>query len=161
VLTPRLLAPYLALLVCGSVSAAEPPPADTRSVTDRIKELKPAAADPADPPVRKLQKERFNARLGAAKIQLAARQAGAAAPLDLTAVVDRLALDGAELEDKPADRVKWLRLRVDALKDQERLAKAQAKQGGILELDALLITAARADAEIDLIRLQDSLNQKK
>ncbi|MDB5313518.1 MAG: hypothetical protein JWO38_7720 [Gemmataceae bacterium] len=142
---------------------AEPPaaPADTRSVTDRIGELKPVPADPADGPVRKLQKESFNARLGAAKIQLAAVRAGAAARLDLTGLVDRLAVNGADLEDKPADRVKWFQLRVDALREQERMAKSRADVGGILQMDALLITAARADAEVDLLRLRDSLKEKK
>ena len=153
----------LTFLVAAPGIRADPPaaPAETRSVADRLGDLKPVPADPADTPVRKLLKERYNARLQAAKIQLAAVRAGAAARLNLTGLIDRLALDGAELEDKPADRVKWLQLRLDALREQERLAKARADQGALLEMDALLLTAARAEAELDLVRLQEAVKEKK
>lgn len=142
---------------------SDPPaaPVEARPVLERIADLKPVPAASEDSPLRKLQKERFNARLGAAKIQLSAVRAGAGSRLDMTALVDRLAVNGADLEDKLADRVKWLQLRLDALREQEKMAKAQANNGRLLEMDAFLITAARADAEIDLLLLTDILKVKK
>ena len=153
----------LGLFVGVVPGVADPPVPNTeaRSVFERIDVLKPVPEAATDSPLRKLQKERFNARLGVVKLQLASVRAGAGPRLDLTVQVDRMAVNGADLEEKPADRVKWLQLRLDALREQEKLAKAQADNGRIFERDALQITAARADAEIDLLLLTEMLKEKK
>ncbi|MDB5309522.1 MAG: hypothetical protein JWO38_3724 [Gemmataceae bacterium] len=149
----------LAATPVATLPAADPD--DSRPVIVRIGDLKPAPADRADRPIRKLQKERFNARLAAAQLQAKAVQAGTGSARDVTILIVRLAENGADLEDRPADRVKWFQMRVDVLRDQEQLEEQRAKAGASPPTDANLATATRADAEIDLLKLKDSLEGKK
>ncbi|MBX9579791.1 MAG: hypothetical protein K2X87_05735 [Gemmataceae bacterium] len=149
----------LAAACCLAVAVAQPPAgkADPASVLSRIAGLKPAPADPNDAPVRKLRKERYNARLEAAQTLAKTVKAGVSAPNELTGLVMVLAENAADLEQDPAGRVKWLQLRVDLLKDEERLARDRVKAGGSFPGEAALATAARADAEIDLLLYQEFL----
>lgn len=148
-----------AFLLAAVLVAQPPAKPDPGSVVARILELKPAPAAAADHPIRKLQKERYNARLEAAKALAQTVRAGATAAGELTGLVMVLAENAADLEDDPAGRVKWLRLRVDLLKDQEAAAMAQVKAGASRPGEASLATAARADAEIDLLMFQEFLKQ--
>ena len=145
--------PLLALVLAQPPAKADP----AGSITARVLELKPAAADATDPPIRKLQKERYNARLEAAQGLAKSARAGATSAGELTGLVMVLAENAADLEENPAGRVKWLQLRVDLLKEQERAMKAQAKAGAARVGEASLATAARADAEIDLLLFQEFL----
>lgn len=146
---------------CVALVLAQPPAGkeDTRPVLGRVLDLKPAKGDPADTPIRKLQKERYNARLEALRALAQSVKAGAAAPGELTGLVMVLAENGADLEENPADRVKWLRLRVDLLKEQEQQARARVKAGATFAGEAALATAARADAELDLLLFQEFLKK--
>lgn len=150
----------LPLVVCLALSAAQPPAKDApRSVLARLAELKPAAADANDHPIRKLQKERYNARLEAAKLAAQAAQAGATTRGESTGLLMALTENAADLEDDPAGRVKWMQMRVDLLKEQEALAKERVKAGASQAAEGLAATAARADAEIDLLMFQEFLKQ--
>ena len=140
------------------VDGGSQPPAlkeDTRPVLDRLLDLKPTVVAPADTPLRKLQKERYNARLDALRFQARAVQVGAAARGELTQLIMVLAENAADLEDQPGDRVKWFQIRVDALKEQEKLTRQRAEASGTFPGESGLATAARADAEIDLLLLRD------
>ena len=149
-----------ALVLTAVAAAAQPPGGESKPILDRILEMKPVPPGESDTPLRKLQRERFNARLAAVQTQAKAVQAGAAAPQDLAALVSQLVADGADLEAKPADRVKWLEMRVDALREYEKLAKTRGEVGGISPVLVNLAVAARADAEIDLLRLKESLKNE-
>jgi hypothetical protein len=144
---------------CLAVVVAQPPAGkdDARSVLTRVLDLKPAPADPNDAPIRKLRKERYNARLEATKALAQTVKAGATAPNELTGLVMVLAENAADLEDDPAGRVRWLQLRVDVLREQERLARRRVKAAATFAGEAALATAARADAEIDLLMYQEFL----
>lgn len=151
-----------ALLYVPAPVLSQPPAArDARPVVARLLELKPVPAAPTDPPIRKLQKERFNARLTAARIQLRAVESGTTSLHDTVPLLVQLALDRADLEERPENLEPWFQLRVDILKEQERLAQTQATSGAMLMADANLATAARADAEIELLRLKESLKKDK
>lgn len=146
----------------AALSLAQPPAGkeDTRPVQDRLLDLKPAPADPADGPVRKLLKERYNARLLAVPLQKQVVGAGLVTPEQMTRLVMALAENAADLEENPADRVKWMRLRVDLLKEQEQEAWARAKaKSPRTPGEAPLATAARADAELDLLMFQEFLKK--
>ena len=149
----------LVLATAPALSAADKP--DTRPVLDRVADLKPAAEDKNDSPIRKLQKERYNARLSAAQVQVQAVQAGSGSQHDLGALIVLLAADAAALETKPADRVKWYQLRVDRLREEEQMARERSKAGAASPTAANLATAARADAEIELLQFKDSLKGGK
>jgi hypothetical protein len=49
---------------------------------------------------------------------------------------------------------------VDALREYEKLAKTRGEVGGISPVLVNLAVAARADAEIDLLRLKESLKNE-
>jgi hypothetical protein len=70
--------------------------------------------------------------------------------------------DLAELADKPANKVKWYEIRVEKLKEVEKLVK-QIYEIGINPpgIDLTLARAARIDAEIELLKLKESLKGGK
>jgi hypothetical protein len=152
------------LLLAPGIATAQPPKQDEASPLPRILALKPVAASEDDSPIRKLQKERFNARLAAAQMQYQRLQIGAVTSdglRQLPGLVARMAEDRADLELNPADRVKWLELRVEVLREYERIARRRVEAGTSNPDEVSLATAARADAEIDLLRLQESLKKGK
>ena len=66
-----------------------------------------------------------------------------------------------DVEQKPADKVKWLQMRVDVLKGQEDIARRRTEAGVENASASLLAKAARIDAEIDLLKLKESLKGDK
>lgn len=150
----------VAVLYPGDGLSRPPSPkADTQSVFARLLDLKPAASGPTDTPLRKLQKERFNARLDALRVRARAVQSGAIAQGELTHLMVVLAENGADLEDQPEHRLKWFQIRVDVLKEQEELTRQQAEATGTMLGEVSLAIAARADAEIDLLILKELLKK--
>jgi hypothetical protein len=124
----------------------------------------PAAATAGDTPLKKLQKERFNERLKAAEKINAALRSGQVTGADFDGYVRlllTLADNGAELEGKPADRVKWLELRIEVLKRAEKIASDRTAAGSEPAQVLHLAKAARLDAEIDLLKLKESLKPDK
>ena len=158
---PSPLVCLVAAMLFPGVGGSQPPASkeDTRPVFTRILDLKPVAVGPSDTPLRKLQKERYNARLDALRSRARAVQVGAAASGELTRLVVVLAENAADLEDQPEDRVKWFQIRVDVLREQEKLSRQRAEASGAFPGEASLATAARADAEIDLLLLKDFLKK--
>ncbi len=150
-----------ALVLTAIPASAQPPTGETKPILDRILGMKPVPPGESDTPLRKLQCERFNARLAAAQTQARAVQAGAAAPQDLADVVMQVVADGADMEAKPADRVMWLEMRVDALREYEKLAKVRGETGLVSPVLVNLAIAARADAEINLLLFKESLKNEK
>jgi hypothetical protein len=151
----------LAVITVPAPSAAADGRVETRPVLDRVAGMKPVPTNSSDSQLRKLEKERFNARLAAAQVQVQAVQAGTGSIHDLSPLILRLAENGADLEEKPADRVKWFQMRVDILREQEQIALERFKAGASPVTSVHLATAARADAEIDLLKLKESLKGGK
>ena len=148
------------VLALGLPGHSQPPASkDKLSVAARIIELKEVPADPADTRLRVLLKERYNARLHLAQMAARAVQVSAAPVTELAGPVGILALNGADLEDRAEGRVKWLQLRVDAFKEAEQDTQQKVK-GGVTSLaEVNLIRATRADAEIDLLLLNESIKK--
>ena len=72
-----------------------------------------------------------------------------------------LASNAADVEPKADAKVKWMELRVEVLKSQEAMARARVEAGAENASATLLAKAARLDAEIDLLKLKESLKADK
>jgi hypothetical protein len=155
---PRALAVIAAVLASAALTAGQPPAtkAEPNSALEKLLTAKPFPVGSDDSPLVTLQKERFNTRLEVAKIQARAFRAGALGTRDFNDVLAVLAANGAEVEQKPEDKLKWLELRVEVLRGQEELARRQAKAGPLNAADYLQAKAARLDAEIDLFKMRES-----
>ncbi len=159
-ITYQLLAMTFVLAFVISGHSQPPAPKEKASVAVRIIEMKEAPADAADNPLRVLQKERFNARLHVAQSAARAVQASVAPVTELVGPVNILALNGADLEDRVEGRVKWLQLRVDVLKEAEQDTQLKQKGPAMSLSEINIIRANRADAEIDLLLLNESMKKK-
>lgn len=125
------------------------------------KAIEPAAADG---PLRKLQKERVRERALAIAETLQLADVGRTdgnTPGELTRLRVTLAQNLAELMDKPADRVKCYEMRVDALKEYEKLTKSRVEAGAVPSRFLRLATADRLDAEIDLLKFKEAQKDGK
>jgi hypothetical protein len=158
-ITYQLLAMTIVLISVLTGQSQPPAPKEKPSVATRIIEMKEAPAGPADTPLRVLQKERFNARLHVAQSAARAVQASVAPVTELAGPVSILALNGADLEDRAEGRVKWFQLRVDVLKDAEQDSQVKLKGPAMSLTEINLIRANRADAEIDLLLLNESIKK--
>ena len=127
----------------------------------KLQSIKPFPIGDSDAPLLKLQKERFNARLEAARLQLQAARAGALNTQQLYELLGMLASNAVDVERKPEDKVKWLQMRVDVLKGQEDIARRRAEAGAENASASLLAKAARIDAEIDLLKMKESMKGDK
>lgn len=154
-LLPALTAVVLAL------SPAPQAARDTPPEVAKLLMLKPFPAAEADGALLKLQKERFNARLEAAQLQLQAVRAGALNAQQLNELLAVLASNAADVEPKAENKVKWMEMRVEVLKSQEAIARARVEAGAENPSASLLAKAARLDAEIDLLKLKDALKADK
>ena len=120
--------------------------------------------DPKDSPLRKLQKERCRERAAAVvKIEevLAFGRYEPAFYSDYVRLQSTLAENLAELMDKPADKVKCYEMRLNAMKEWERFTKARVESGTGPPQDLNLARAARLDAEIDLLKVKESVKGGK
>jgi hypothetical protein len=156
-----LLIPFAVLF--PSPAAGQPPAArgDTTPQISKLLDMKPFPVGDSDGPLLKLQKERFNARLEAARLNAKAVQAGAMNTNQFNELLAVLASNAADVEPKPEGKVKWMELRVDVLKSQEAMARKRAEVGVENASASLLAKAARIDAEIDLLKLKESLKGDK
>jgi hypothetical protein len=135
--------------------------ADTAPDLSKLLDIKPFPVGDSDAPLLKLQKERFNARLEAARLQLQAVRAGALNTQQFNDLLTMLATNAVEVERKPEDKVRWLQMRVDVLKSQEAIARKRTEAGVENASATLLAKAARIDAEIDLLKLKESMKGDK
>jgi hypothetical protein len=160
---PRALVVTAAVLASAALAAGQQPAAKAEpdSALEKLLAAKPFPVGSDDTPLVTLQKERFNTRLEVAKIQARAYRAGALSPQDFNGLLAVLASNGADVEAKPADKLRWLELRVGVLRGQEELAQKQAKAGPLNAADYLQAKAARLDAEIDLFKMKESARAGK
>ena len=147
----------------ASPGAGQQPAArgDTSQEISKLLDMKPFPVGDSDAPLLKLQKERFNARLEAARLYAQAVQAGAMNTQQFYELLAVLASNAVDVEPKPEQKVKWMELRVDVLRSQEAMARKRAEVGAENASASLLAKAARIDAEIDLLRLKESLKGDK
>src|SRR5437763_15797729 len=146
----RRLSPLRPLAaVAGLLAPAAPglaqqpaPKSDPASDLSRLLAIKPFEIGNSDAPLLKLQKERFNARLEAARLQVQAVRAGALNTQQLSDLLATLASNAADVEQKPEDKQKWLQMRVDVLKTQEETARRRAAAGVENASASLLAKAA-------------------
>ena len=149
------LAPLAAAL--AFLAPAAPPAADTSPALSKLLDMKPFPVADSDAPLLKLQKERFNARLEAARLQAQAVRAGSFNTQQLNDLLAVLASNAVDVAEKPDDKVRWMEMRVEVLRSQEAIARKRAEAGAENAAASLLAKAARIDAEIDLLKLKDSL----
>jgi hypothetical protein len=122
-----------------------------------IATFKPVAIEAADSPLRKLQKECYNARLVAIqKTQAESPRIGLAddRPQKWRRLFDQIgpfADSGAILEPTRAGREKWYELRVAGSREAEWTAAVYIDGGREPPQIAHLMRAARMDAQIDLL----------
>jgi len=165
----RRLSPLRPLaVVAGLLAPAAPglaqqpaPKSDPASDLTKLLAIKPFEVGDSDAPLLKLQKERFNARLEAARLQVQAVRVGALNTQQLSELLAVLASNAVDVEQKPADKVKWMEMRVGLLKGQEEMARRRVEAGAENASASLLAKAARIDAEIDLLKLKESLKGDK
>lgn len=124
------------------------------------------AIEPADgdSPLRKLQKERVRERalaLDALRRQTEIGRVDGNTFADITRLQSTIAENLAEMMDAPADRIKCFEMRLDALRAYEKLTKERVAAGTEPERVMRLATAARIDAEIDLLKLKDAQKKDK
>ena len=143
---------FTALVLAATLAAqpAEPKSAIPAFAADAVK------PDPADTPLRKLQKDRARERAAAADRLQAVIAVGrweATTLDDYVKVRLALAENLAELLDKAEDRVKCYEMRVEALREMEKVVASLVENGREAPQKLNLARAARMDAEIDLLRL--------
>jgi hypothetical protein len=120
--------------------------------------------DEKDTPLRKLQKQRVRDRaLYLAKMQIVIKignwyEAEHAAHQQTHWL---LAENLAELMEKPADKIKCHEMRVEALKEFEKMVTESVKVGKSRPQSLNLARAARIDAEVELLKLKESLKAGK
>jgi hypothetical protein len=130
-----------------------------------IEVMKPREITASDSPARKLLKERFNLRLSVLQ--------------DAYAVCNTLCCDrqgeiekflthiplfieaGAALAQTDADRLWWYELYLKAMRDVERYVSVRVEVGAEPSQLLNISRAARIDAEIELLKLKESLKAKK
>lgn len=123
--------------------------------------IEPAATDT---PLRKLQKERVRQR---AEYVARVREVMKVGRYNATEFVEYqkvqavLAENLAELKDAAADKIKCYEMRVAALEEAERFIATRVSGGASFPQHLNLVKAARIDAEIDLVKLKDSLKGGK
>jgi len=125
---------------------------------------KAVEADANDTPLRKLQKERARERATALALIRRSMEVGTWTQADFTHFIrlqSTLAENLAELMDKPADKVKCYEMRLDAANEFERVTKARVDVGAEPPQNLNLAKAARVDAEIDLLKLKESIKHGK
>jgi hypothetical protein len=133
---------------------------------DVIHAMKPVITEASDSPARKLLKERYNTRLQALQgEERRSRQSWCDVRyciwMQLSPQVWQFAESAADLETTPADRVKWYGYRVAALRRLEVIT-ALSIQLGFEDPQMLHIArAGRIDAEIELLKLKESLKGEK
>ena len=116
-----------------------------------------AKLNPADTPLRKLQKERCAERAAAiAKITGAMRAGRSPAdPGEFLKLQVALTENLLEVVDKPADKVRCYELQVQVLKDWERATGLRVAAGTDPPHALNVARAARLDAEIALLKFAD------
>jgi hypothetical protein len=153
---------FVALLAALFAPAQQPAARDdVPPDVSKLLDVKPFAVGDADGPLLKLQKERFNARLEAARLQAQAVRVGALNTQQLNDLLAVLASNAVDVEQQPEAKVKWMELRVTVLKIQEAMALKRVEAGAENASASLLARAARIDAEIDLLKLKESLKGDK
>lgn len=129
---------------------------------DRAAQLDPFIArvvkpDPKDSPLRKLQKERCRERATAVARIKEIIEIGNYSP-DFYSNYGKLQMtlweNLAEVMDQPADRVKCYELRLDVLKEIERLTAIRVMAGNDPPQMLPIARANRIDAEIDLLKVK-------
>lgn len=118
--------------------------------------------DPKDPPLRKLQKERCRERADALDRITEIVTLGNWSPSfyrDYVKLQITFWENLAELEEKPADRVKYFERRVDAAKEIERFLSVLVNAGNEPPHSHTLAKATRIDTEIDLLKLKDQMEK--
>jgi hypothetical protein len=157
-----LLGALLAALFAPATPHQQPAAKDgTPPEVAKLLDIKPFPIGDSDSPLLKLQKERFNARLEAARLHAQAVRVGALNTYQFNELLTALASNAVDVEQMPEEKVKWMELRVDVLKRQEEMARRRAEAGAENAAASLLAKAARIDAEIDLLKLKDSLKGGK
>lgn len=148
-----IVSAILALAVCLSVTGVartqpkQPPPSKEP----------PSELDPADTPLRKLQRERFDSRsIALAKIETLI-QIGRWAPQDFSSLMrlqTTLTENLAELMDKPAEKVQCYEMRLKTAKEFEQFIKTRVEAGTDPPQNLNVARAARIDTEIALLKLK-------
>lgn len=154
---PSLLGAILAALLAPAPTQQPTPKTDPPPDLSKLLDVKPFPVHDSDSPLLKLQKERFNARLEAVRLQKQAVRAGAMNTQQLAELLAVLASNAVDVEPKADGKVKWMELRVEVLRSQETIARKRAEAGAENAAASLLATAARIDAEIDLLKLKESM----
>lgn len=155
---PRRVPGEAAVYTVLFLALAAQPKADDAPKLDPFvaRAIEPAAADA---PLRKLQKERVRERalaLDAVRRAIAAGSADAAAYTDFVRLQVAIADNLAELMDEPADRVRCYEMRVEALKEYEKLVRARVDAGATSRTALHLAAADRLDAEIALLKVREA-----
>ena len=120
--------------------------------------------DEKDTPLRKLQKQRVRDRaLYLAKMQIVIKIGSCDRNDDAAHQQTHwlLAENLTELVDKPADKIKCYEVRVAAMKEFEKFIAESVKDGKSRPQSLNLARAARMDAEIELLKLKESLKLGK
>jgi hypothetical protein len=66
-----------------------------------------------------------------------------------------------ELAQTPADKLKCAEMRIEAAKEYEKFIATRVEVGSDPSMNSNFATAARIDAEINLLKLKESLKDKK
>jgi hypothetical protein len=118
--------------------------------------------DPKDPPLRKLQKERCRERATAVAMIREVIGIGNYNPdyfNDYVKLQTTLWENVAELTNTAADRVKCYELRFEAVKSLEESVRTRVAAGTEPPQSLNIARAARIDAEIDLLKLKDQVQE--
>jgi len=145
-----LLSSALAGPAVADPTGREPDPAEEPTPAYLKREpLKPA---PGDTPLRKLEKERFNAALAAAQARYLEYLSGRGTIEITLDSVQRLADAELALTDKPAERVAILERGLGLYRDAEKVAELRFEAGKITLADREEARYLRLNAEIRLLR---------
>jgi hypothetical protein len=147
----------LALVLLAQPQKEQPPQIETKLDPLVANAVKP---DDKDTPLKKLQKERVRERAIALERLNECIQVGKWNSnyfLEQTKLQIALAENLAELLDKPADKVKCYEMRLASAKEFEKFIAKRVEVGSDPAQNLNIATAARADAEIELTKLKETL----
>lgn len=126
--------------------------------------VKLVALDPADTQLRKLRKERCLARgmaiaLNQVRIEIGHMDIGD--HHDHIKLVDAFTANAIELVEKPANRVVWFEWQIAYFRKWEERIQKSVEDGFRFPASLKIVRAARMDAELAMLTLKESLQNRK
>lgn len=115
---------------------------------------------PDDPPLLRLNKERFNAALSEAKARFDLYKRGITRLPDLIDVGERLFGAEVELYDTPEEKVRVLQHQLDVYNEAEANLEKQVKEGMATRADLERLRYNKVSVEIELLKIRNSETQQ-